>query len=679
MGRGAPSLKSAVMDLQTFQPLFDWLASHPGWAGFFVFLIALTESLVVVGLIVPGTVLMFGVGTLLGAGVLGLWETLTWAFLGAVCGDGVSFWLGRHYHDRIHGWWPFRNHPEMLAKGRAFFQRHGGKSVLFGRFVGPVRPVIPAVAGMMQMPVSHFLLVNVLSALLWAPAYLLPGMAFGASMELASEVAGRLAVLVLVLAVLVVLAIGLVRYLARRLAPWAAQLADRLLVWGWGHPHLGRLTAWLVDPAQPEAKGLALWAGLLLAVAVVLLVSLFLRGDQPLALDVSVYHFLHDLHTPWANHWLSALVLWADPLPVLGLAAGAVMLLLVQGRRMAALHVLISIVFAVLVIALLGDLRPARPPLMHSAELASGFPAWHTLGPLVLLGFLAILTSHSLPPAWRWLPYSVVAALVTAFSLANLYLGINWLSDVVVALVLGMAWVAVLGLAYRRRRHERIRARPLVLTGLLLYTGLGWAHLAEQPRLLAQMTREVSPVLWTAADWREGLWRDLEPYRWDLKGARKQPLNLQWQGELEHIRASLTEQGWQDPPELNWANALRWFSARPRLAQLPLLPNVHQGRHEALRLVKPEGENRQWLLRLWPTAVRVDGRPLWQGYVVEQGLERQFEYFWLPRLSDDFQTSLTMMTADLGAWQYQWVWRNDVVGNAVRWQGEVLLVGRVRE
>jgi len=68
---------------------------------------------------------------------------------------------------------------------------------LFGRFVGPVRPVIPAVAGMMQMPAGRFLAVNVASALVWAPAYLLPGIAFGASLELAAEVAGRLAVLVL--------------------------------------------------------------------------------------------------------------------------------------------------------------------------------------------------------------------------------------------------------------------------------------------------------------------------------------------------------------------------------------------------------------------------------------------------------------------------------------------------
>jgi len=168
-----------------------------------VFLIAMAESLLIVGLMVPGTVLMFGVGALVGAGVLSFWETILWAFVGAVVGDAVSFWVGFHYKDYLQRLWPLSRYPHLLQYGTRFFKKHGGKSILFGRFVGPVRPIIPAVAGMMGMDPRRFFLVNMLSAAIWAPAYLMPGMVFGASFELASEVAGRLAILIILLVAVV--------------------------------------------------------------------------------------------------------------------------------------------------------------------------------------------------------------------------------------------------------------------------------------------------------------------------------------------------------------------------------------------------------------------------------------------------------------------------------------------
>ncbi|MES9896122.1 MAG: VTT domain-containing protein, partial [Candidatus Thiodiazotropha endolucinida] len=96
---------------------------------------------------------------------------------------------------RLRGFWPFNRHPATLQRGITFFQRYGGKSVALGRFFGPVRAIIPLVAGMLGMPPLRFLAANILSALVWAPAYLLPGIVFGASLELASEVAFRLVAL----------------------------------------------------------------------------------------------------------------------------------------------------------------------------------------------------------------------------------------------------------------------------------------------------------------------------------------------------------------------------------------------------------------------------------------------------------------------------------------------------
>jgi undecaprenyl-diphosphatase len=189
-----------------------------------VCLLTFSESLAGVGLIVPGTLSLFGVGALIAAGALGFWSTYAWAVSGAVLGDGLSYWLGRHYHQRVRSLWPFSRHPDWLDTGQAFFHRHGGKSVFLGRFIGPIRPVIPLVAGMLDMPPSRFYLVNLLSALGWALVYLLPGIAFGASLTLAAQVAGRLALLLGLLFVSGWLLFAGTRRLYRCLRPRAARL-----------------------------------------------------------------------------------------------------------------------------------------------------------------------------------------------------------------------------------------------------------------------------------------------------------------------------------------------------------------------------------------------------------------------------------------------------------------------
>ena len=102
------------MDLATFQPFLNWITAHHAWAGLAVFLISLSESLVIVGLFVPGVAMMFGIGTLVAMGALNLWVTLACAAAGAVAGDGISYWLGYHYKDRLRDMWPFRRYPALM-------------------------------------------------------------------------------------------------------------------------------------------------------------------------------------------------------------------------------------------------------------------------------------------------------------------------------------------------------------------------------------------------------------------------------------------------------------------------------------------------------------------------------------------------------------------------------------
>ncbi len=215
---------------ELLQQLLDWIALHPLWAGIVIFIVAMVESLAVIGMLVPGAAMMIGFGALISTGTLEFWPTCGWAVAGAIAGDGLSFMLGHHYQNRLPQLWPFRKYPHSLEKGVRFFQHYGGKSVVIGRFVGPTRAIIPMVAGMMGMPASRFFIANVLSALAWAPLYLLPGMVLGASLSLASEVVARLLILVLLLVMLIWGIKQLFLFLHPRATPWVVLCLISLLV-----------------------------------------------------------------------------------------------------------------------------------------------------------------------------------------------------------------------------------------------------------------------------------------------------------------------------------------------------------------------------------------------------------------------------------------------------------------
>lgn len=160
-----------------------WLSAHSQWLGLAIFLIALVESLAIAGLLVPGVVLMLAATAMAGSGNLSASVALAWAFAGAVIGDLLSFALGRVFHQDIRRLSLFRRHPQWIDRGERFFRHYGVLSILIGRFVGPIRPIIPMVAGMFDMPVWRFVLINLLSALAWAPAYVLPGFYAGRALR----------------------------------------------------------------------------------------------------------------------------------------------------------------------------------------------------------------------------------------------------------------------------------------------------------------------------------------------------------------------------------------------------------------------------------------------------------------------------------------------------------------
>lgn len=670
------------MTFDILHPILDWTRLHPQWAEFAVFGVAFGESLAVVGLLLPGVFLLFGAGALIALGVLDMWTTLGCAALGASLGDGISFWIGRHYHQRLRVMWPLRRYPELLNRGVDFFYRHGGKSILLGRFIGPLRPFIPAVAGMLDMPVWRYVAINILAALAWAPVYILPGMVFGASLDLAGEVAGRLVMLLVLLIVVVMVTLWLARRVFVFVTPRAAGYLNRLLVWGARHPVLGRLSGALVDPTRPEARGLLVFGAILLvsAWAFFRILHGVLGAASPTPIDLATYQLLQGLRTPWADSLLVLFTELGDTQVSVAVTLTLCAWLLLRRRSGAALHLLGAVGFGLLVSQVLKySLKVTRPPALQFVLHDPSFPSGHATISTALYGFCALLIARELSGTRRWLPYLCAGLLIVPIAFSRLYLGAHWLSDVLGGLTLGMAWTALLGIAYRRRAPPPIGVLPAsaVLLGTLLLAG-GWHVLHDHRNDMQRYALRHESLHWSAQDWWQHDWRRLPAYRGDLRGQPAQPLTVQWAGDLERIRAQLLAQGWSRPVKLSPATALLWLSPDPKLAALPVLPQVHDGRHEVLRLTHPGNTAaNQYVLRLWPAYVLLDSarQPLWIGNVSELRLARKTPLIAYLRSTPDFDQPFAALLPALAAWDWQKVTRQENLNaDVAEWHGELLLI-----
>lgn len=155
-----------------------FIRAHQGWAAPIVFVLAFGESLAFLSLLLPATFILLGLGALIGETGIPFWPIWAAAAAGAFLGDWLSYWVGSHYQDRVGNFWPFSRHPQMLVRGHAFFDKWGMPGAFIGRFFGPLRAVVPLVAGICGMPQKYFQIANITSALIWAFGILAPG-AFG--------------------------------------------------------------------------------------------------------------------------------------------------------------------------------------------------------------------------------------------------------------------------------------------------------------------------------------------------------------------------------------------------------------------------------------------------------------------------------------------------------------------
>ncbi|MBA3497978.1 MAG: DedA family protein [Gemmatimonadales bacterium] len=155
------------------------IAEYGTWTYLILFLIVFCETGLVVTPFLPGDSLLFAAGTFAALGQLDLWFMCLLLIAAAVLGDTVNYWVGATIGPRaFSGDFKFLKR-QHLDRTRAFYERHGGKTIILARFVPIVRTFAPFVAGVGTMSYPHFLAYNVVGAVLWVGLLVPAGYFFG--------------------------------------------------------------------------------------------------------------------------------------------------------------------------------------------------------------------------------------------------------------------------------------------------------------------------------------------------------------------------------------------------------------------------------------------------------------------------------------------------------------------
>jgi undecaprenyl-diphosphatase len=649
-----------------------------------IFLLALSESLPVIGAMVPGTALIVGISALVPSGAVALWPLLICATLGAIMGDGVSYWLGHHYHRQITRRWPFSRYPGLIPRGEDFFRRHGGKSVFLARFTPGVRAVVPLVAGMARMSVIRFYSVNIASALGWAPLHVLSGALVGASLVLTGAVAERLAVFVILLLVALWLTARCVRLVLHRGLPWLAAAQNR--VWSWARHRdtwVSRQILTLLDPQKKEIKGLMLSAVLLIvgAWSFFSILANLSSGDPLVRANSAVYHFLQGLRTVWGDRIMIVLTELGDG-AVTTTVTGVVFLWLAWRRawRPAAYWIGAVAFAAIFNTAMKLALHMPRPVAhLYAGWSAYSFPSGHTTINTTLYGFLAFLCAREMQPRWRSVVVMGMMLMVVSIAFSRLYLGAHWLSDVAAGLAFGIAWLALLAIAYLRHDPPKLPVKGLATVFFTTLILVGGTHIAlRYPLDVQRYAIQLKTHMLSASQWWQRSWQELPARRVDLEGDLEEPLTVQWAGNLKSLTEQLRRQGWRIPPAWTLDTTLTWLASPPDPGKLPVLAQLEDGRPPALTLIYPQLDKgvfgARLVLRLWATnfmlrAPQSTLQPLWIGTVVEQQLQRPFALLTVALVSADVNEPRNKLAASLNVDRFGQ--RRHQAGK--NWDGKVLL------
>jgi len=442
--------------MQTYwNELLPSLQSMGLWGYWVVGILAFGEALVLTSAFAPGTVVVVFGGALVAQGLYDFGDMIWFVAIGTILGAEVSFRIGSRGTNMFQeGRRVFS--PAHLERGKRFFVKYGAPGIILGHFFGPLRPIIPVVAGLSGMSRRRFFLWNVVGGLAYAVILLSVGYFFGTAIDLFSPTMTRAGLF----SIAVLLALAILWFIAAKLRKTLPFFASVLRSVGQAiednpdvralvgrHPALfrflsGRLSrdAFTGLPVTILASAfgyfLLLYAGSTLD---------FVTQSQIVAVDVRVASLLSAFRDPGLVRFftmVTAIGYW-KVIITLVIAVSAVMLLRRRPYYLPGLW--LTLIGNQLTVPLLKNIfaRP-RPEMAVYAESSFSFPSGHSAASVAFFGFLTyVLIRERIGPIF--VSVLIGATLVFLIGLSRIYLVEHYLSDVLNGYLVGALW-ALLGI-----------------------------------------------------------------------------------------------------------------------------------------------------------------------------------------------------------------------------------------
>lgn len=636
------------------QHLVTWTSLHPQWAGILLFFISAVEALTLIGALIPGSILLVAVGTLVGAGVLPFSQMALWAASGAVVGDGLSFLMGRFLKDDLRKVWPFSRNTHWLDRGTNFFEKYGRTSVFIGRFIGPLRAFIPVTAGALCMPSLRFFIIDIISAITWAVAYMLPGILLGAaSLQLPPDIATHYMRVVLTTLIISAAIIWIVRLSFLHITE-VVQHALTCLWQAINHSKSWRfLRQWLRHYRPDHPRGqlgfLATW--LLLVIIFITMCYSVAHKSALSQVNDAIYHFLRSIRNLQTDKIMTVVSAFGYKYVLLATGGVSILWLAFQRCWRSAAHLACVVVFGAIIIFLVKHVMAIpRPHGLFAQKDSFSFPSGHTTYATIVYGGLAYFSASSLARIARWPFYAVACLIVIAIGFSRIYVGDHWFSDVLGGILLGSICLLAMGISYQRRSKELISPIYLPIISLATLLVVGSYYTASTYKQNLQNHQPAWPDTTIAM---QTWWEQTNPdpdkllYATNRFGSPKNIFNIQWADEISTINNKLQDLGWAQPAPANWVYEMQ-HPEKTHSKQPHFKTELYLDRKAKYTFTKTTPDGQYMLaLRLWDTGYHFDQYPLtlWAGvFSIYSTGPKPVSMDTEKRLMNEFLTSLELST-----------------------------------
>lgn len=519
-------------------------------------------------------------GGLASHGMYSIEELFLAATLGAILGDAVSYELGRKGNAPVERWSFLKR---QLEKGKPFFEKHKGKSIFLGRFIGWLRPIVPFLAGLVQMRRPHFYLVNAISAVAWAISYLGLGYIFGAAWKLAFLWATRAGLVLFIIVALAIIFAWFWRWAVRNghkaysvvvsinQSIYSA-LKENPYIQTWAKKHDSALTFIRKRVSIQSFFGLPLTLlGLAFITSVIMLSGIvedYLTGD-PLALsDPRIANLLYAFRNSKLLHFFYAITLFAEAEIIIGAVFIFTALFWYYRKRVYILTLWVTIAGSQAV-TILGKFvfHRSRPEGVIPAILEDSysFPSGHATSAMAFYGFLAYFYIR-IHPSWRVKMGALFGALtvISAIDLSRMYLGVHYLSDVLAGNMVGLTTLlfAISITEWLRWNKKTASATSAVPSEVwvIIIPMLVTAHLTLFSTPWKEAARSIQPIKINNSDVLNLFEKNRLPrYTETLIGTAQEPLNLILIGKEECVLDVFRQAQWEKAEKVSFSSTLKFL------------------------------------------------------------------------------------------------------------------------